>query len=30
LAGGPTVTRLDTIDASLKDIVYQLLDAGVF
>ena len=30
LAGGPAVTRLDTIDASLKDIVYQLLDAGVF
>ena len=30
LAGGPSVTRLDTIDGSLKDIVYQLLDAGVF
>jgi (2Fe-2S) ferredoxin len=30
LAGGPAVTRLDTIDGSLKDIVYQLLDAGVF
>jgi (2Fe-2S) ferredoxin len=30
IAGGPAVTRLDTIDASLKDIVYQLLDTGVF
>ena len=30
LAGGPAVTRLDTIDGSLKDIVYQLLDAGVY
>ena len=30
LADGPPVTRLDTIDGSLKDIVYQLLDAGVF
>ena len=30
LVGGPAVTRLDTIDGSLKDIVYQLLDAGVY
>jgi len=30
LAGGPPVTRLDTIDGSLKEIVYQLLDAGVY
>ena len=30
LTDGPPVTRLDTIDGSLKDIVYQLLDAGVF
>jgi len=30
LAGGPAVTRLDTIDPSLKEIVYSLLDAGVF
>lgn len=28
-AGGPTVTRLDTIDASLKEMIYSLLDAGV-
>ena len=30
LAGGPAVARLDTIDASLKEIVYSLLDAGVY
>ena len=30
LAGGPDVKRLDTIDASLKDLIYQLLDTGVF
>ena len=30
LDGGPAVSRLDTIDASLKEIVYQLLDTGVF
>jgi (2Fe-2S) ferredoxin len=30
IAGGPIVTRLDTIDPSLKDIIYSLLDAGVF
>jgi sirohydrochlorin cobaltochelatase len=28
LAGGPQVTRLDTIDPALKEIVYSLLDAG--
>jgi len=30
LAGGPTVTRLDTIDSSLKEMVYSLLDAGLY
>jgi (2Fe-2S) ferredoxin len=30
LTGGPAVTRLDTIDPSLKEVVYQLLDTGVF
>jgi NADH:ubiquinone oxidoreductase subunit E len=30
LAGGPPVTRLDTIDPSLKEIVYSLLDTGAF
>jgi NADH:ubiquinone oxidoreductase subunit E len=30
LAGGAPVSRLDTIDGSLKEIVYQLLDAGVY
>ncbi|HWP57917.1 MAG TPA: (2Fe-2S) ferredoxin domain-containing protein [Candidatus Acidoferrales bacterium] len=30
LAGGPVVTRLDTIDPSLKQIIYDLLDAGVY
>lgn len=30
LAGGPPVTRLDTIDPQLKEIVYSLLDTGVF
>jgi (2Fe-2S) ferredoxin len=30
LAGGPPVKRLDTIDPSLKEIVYSLLDTGVF
>ena len=30
LAGGPPVSRLDTIDPSLKEIVYSLLDTGVF
>ena len=30
LAGGPNVTRLDTIDSSLKELIYQLLDTGIF
>lgn len=30
LAGGPEVKRLDKIDASLKELIYQLLDTGVF
>ncbi len=30
LSGGPNVTRLDKIDNSLKDLIYQLLDTGVF
>ena len=30
LAGGPDVKRLDKIDPSLKDLIYQLLDTGVF
>lgn len=30
LAGGPNVKRLDTIDSSLKELIYQLLDTGVF
>jgi (2Fe-2S) ferredoxin len=30
LTGGPEVKRLDTIDNSLKDLIYQLLDTGVF
>jgi NADH:ubiquinone oxidoreductase subunit E len=30
LAGGPVVTRLDTIDPSLKQMIYELLDTGVF
>jgi (2Fe-2S) ferredoxin len=29
LAGGPAVTRLDTINPRLKELVYALLDAGV-
>ena len=29
IAGGPHVKRLDTIDASLKELIYQLLDTGV-
>ena|ERR671918_1969285 len=28
--GGPPVTRLDTIDPALKEMIYQLLDAGVY
>jgi NADH:ubiquinone oxidoreductase subunit E len=30
LTGGPEVKRLDTIDSSLKELIYQLLDSGVF
>ena len=30
LAGGPAVTRLDTIDPSLKEMIFALLDTGVF
>ena len=30
LAGGPAVARLDTIDPALKEMIYQLLDAGVY
>jgi (2Fe-2S) ferredoxin len=30
LAGGPTVMRLDTIDPALKEMIYALLDTGVF
>ena len=30
LADGPHVQRLDTIDSSLKELIYQLLDTGVF
>jgi (2Fe-2S) ferredoxin len=29
IAGGPHVKRLDTIDPSLKELIYQLLDTGV-
>lgn len=30
LDGGPTVSRLDTIDPALKEMIYALLDTGVF
>jgi len=30
LAGGPAVSRLDTIDPALKEMIYALLDTGVF
>ncbi|MFQ5538809.1 MAG: ferredoxin [Candidatus Binatia bacterium] len=30
LVGGPDVKRLDKIDPSLKELIYQLLDTGVF
>jgi len=30
LAGAPHVKRLDTIDSSLKELIYQLLDTGIF
>ncbi len=29
LSGGPPVNRLDTIDRSLKEIIFSLLDTGV-
>jgi (2Fe-2S) ferredoxin len=29
IAGGPHVQRLDTIDSSLKELIYQLLETGV-
>jgi (2Fe-2S) ferredoxin len=29
LAGGPHVQRLDTVDSSLKELIYQLLDTGI-
>jgi (2Fe-2S) ferredoxin len=30
LAGGPAVIRLDTVERSLKALIYELLDSGVF
>jgi (2Fe-2S) ferredoxin len=30
LAGGPAVSRLDTMDPSLKEMIFGLLDTGVF
>jgi len=30
LSGGPEVSRLDTMDESLKEIVFSLLDTGAF
>ena len=30
VAGGPAVTRLDTVERSLKAMIYELLDTGVF
>jgi len=30
LDGGPAVSRLDTIDPALKEMIYALLDTGVF
>lgn len=30
LNGGPPVSRLDTIEPSLKELVYGLLDSGVY
>ena len=30
LGGGPDVKRLDKIDSSLKELIYQLLDTGIF
>ncbi len=30
LRGGPAPTQLDTIDAGLKEMIFQLLDAGLY
>ena len=30
VAGGPVVIRLDTVERSLKEMIYELLDTGVF
>ena len=30
IGGGPAVTRLDTMDDSLKELIFSLLDSGVF
>jgi len=30
LGGGPEVKRLDKVESSLKEMIYQLLDAGMF
>jgi len=30
LAGGPAVTHLDTMDASLKEMIFSLLDSAAF
>jgi (2Fe-2S) ferredoxin len=30
LEGGPAVSRLDTMDDSLKELIFSLLDSGVF
>jgi (2Fe-2S) ferredoxin len=30
IQGGPKIERLDKIDASLKELIFQLLDAGLF
>lgn len=30
LAGGPAVKRLDTMDDSIKEIIFSLLDTGAF
>ncbi len=30
LVGGPAVIRLDTVERSLKEIIYGLLDTGLF
>lgn len=30
VAGGPPVIRLDTVERSLKEMIYELLDSGVY